>query len=127
MDQYHEARTKKVSSGTGGKRVKTRDKVLAQYGRKSTTTKVGEKSVKTKVRSKGGKIKTVLKKADFVNVLTEKGVKKAKIFGVMESHRADFARENIITKGAILKTELGKVKVTNRVGQDGQVNGILIQ
>lgn len=126
MDQYHEARTKKVSSGTGGKRTKTRDKRLAHYGHKSCDTKVSEKSVKSKNRMRGGKKKIRLKKANYVNTVTKDGVKKAKILGVIESHRADFARENIITKGAILKTELGKVKVTNRVGQDGQVNGILI-
>ncbi len=127
MYQYHESRTKKVSSGTGGSRVKFRDKKLVHAGKRFTATKVGEKEVKVLERMKGGKRKTKLKKASSVNVLTKEGMKKAKILGVMESHRADFARENIITKGALLKTEIGKVRVTNRVGQDGMVNGILVQ
>jgi small subunit ribosomal protein S8e len=124
MEQYHEVRTKKVSSGTGGSRVKFRDKKLVHSGGRFTATKVGDKVVKAIAKTKGGKAKVRLKK---VNVLTKQGMKKAKILGVMESHRADFARENIITKGAVLKTELGKVRVTNRVGQDGVVNGILVQ
>ncbi len=127
MEQYHESRTKKVSSGTGGSRVKFRDKKLIHGGKRFTATKVGEKTVKSTEKMKGGKGKIKLKKASSVNVLTKEGMKKAKILGVMESHRPDYARENIITKGAILKTDLGKVKVTNRVGQDGIVNGVLIQ
>ena len=127
MYQYHESRTKKVSSGTGGSRVKFRDKKLAHLGRRFTATKVGEKLVRESLRTKGGNSKLRLKKANSVNVLTKAGMKKAKILGVVESHRADFARENIITRGAILKTDIGKVKVTNRVGQDGMVNGVLLE
>jgi len=33
----------------------------------------------------------------------------------------------ILTKGAIVETELGKVKITSRPGQDGVLNGVLIQ
>ncbi|MBU0586322.1 30S ribosomal protein S8e [Candidatus Micrarchaeota archaeon] len=126
MYQYHEARTKKVSSGTGGRRKKRRDKKLAHLGRRFTSTKVGEKTVREILRVKGGLTKQRLKKAVFVNVRTKDGMKKTKILGVIESHRADFTRENIITKGAIIKTDIGQVKVTNRVGQDGIVNGVLI-
>lgn len=125
--QYHEARKKKVSSGTGGSRTKFRDKLLKHMGKGFTATKVGEKNVKNISRTKGGNTKIKLKKASTVNVLTKSGIKKAKIINVIESHRSDFARENIITRGAILKTDIGKVKVTNRVGQDGVVNGILIE
>ena len=96
-------------------------------GKRFTATKVAETTVREMQRVKGGRTKPKLKKAAFANVLTKEGMKKVKILGVMESHRPDYARENIITKGAILKTDVGKVKVTNRVGQDGIVNGILIQ
>lgn len=126
MEQYHESRTKKVSSGTGGSRVKFRDKKLVHGGSRFTATKVGETTTTSTARMKGGKAKIKLKKASTVNVLTKTGMKKAKILGVVESHRADFARENIITKGAVLRTDIGKVKVTNRVGQDGVVNGVLV-
>ncbi|MFH0817688.1 MAG: 30S ribosomal protein S8e [Candidatus Micrarchaeota archaeon] len=125
--QYHEPRTKKVSSGTGGSRTKFRDKLLKHMGGRFTATKVGDKTVRDIVKAKGGSMRIKLKKASSVNVLTKAGMKKAKILGVMESHRADYARENIITKGAVLKTDIGKVKVTNRVGQDGIVNGVLIE
>ena len=34
---------------------------------------------------------------------------------------------NILTKGAFVETNLGKVKITSRPGQDGNMNGILIE
>ena len=38
-----------------------------------------------------------------------------------------YVRRNIITKGAIVKTEAGLVKITSRPGQDGTLNGILVE
>jgi small subunit ribosomal protein S8e len=35
-------------------------------------------------------------------------------------------RRNIITKGAVVDTSVGKVKVTSRPGQHGIINGIII-
>jgi len=36
------------------------------------------------------------------------------------------ARQNVLTKGAIVETELGKVRITNRPTQEGVLNGILL-
>ena len=38
----------------------------------------------------------------------------------------DFVRMNILTKGAIIETDLGKAKITSRPGQSGSINAILI-
>ncbi len=38
-----------------------------------------------------------------------------------------FVRMNVITKGAILETDKGSVKVTNRPGQEGHVQGVLLK
>ena len=40
---------------------------------------------------------------------------------------SNFVRRNIVTKGAILETEMGKVRVTSRPGMHGVVSGILIE
>ncbi len=124
MDQYHKGRNKKVSAGTGGRKRKFCNKKLAQCGRVFTATKVSDKDVKVNVRKRGGNRAIRLKKAAFVNVVTSNGTKKVKIIGVIDSPNPEYIRQNIITKGAVLNTEVGKVKVTNRVGQDGIVNGI---
>jgi small subunit ribosomal protein S8e len=68
-----------------------------------------------------------LKKVLFANVLTKSGYKKAKITGVVESKdNRNFARQNIITKGATIITELGNAVVLNRPGREGSVNAKLI-
>lgn len=127
MDQYHESTLKKVSSGTGGMRRKGRDKKKAHIGGVFTSTKVDAEERKDTKRMRGGSTRERLKRASFVNVVVQGKTKKAKITAVTESHNPHYARQNIITKGAILNTELGKVRVTNRVGQDGVVNGILVK
>jgi len=127
MKQYHEAYEGKVSKGTGGKRIKSRDKRLAHVGGEFASTRVGESEKKKKVRTKGGGRKIKLQRAVYVNVATESGVKKAKILSVIEGNTPHYTRQNIITKGAILNTEIGKVRVTSRPGQDGVVNGVLIK
>ena len=67
-------------------------------------------------------------KAKFVNVLKEGKMKKVEIKNVLETPSNRFwARQNIITKGTIVETELGKVRITNRPAQEGVVNGILVE
>ena len=127
MDQYQRPHTKKVGTGTGGRRRKYRDKKLAHVGGVFTATKVSEKDDRTKFRTRGGNMSMKLKKAVSVNVVTKDGAKKARITKVIESHNPEFVRMNIITKGAVLETDLGKVRVTNRVGQDGVINAVLVQ
>ncbi len=127
MQQYHKPHTKKVSSGTGGKRIKFRDKKLAHIGGVFASTKTAQTDERVLIRGRGGTIKVKLKRVAMVNVKRKDGkIVKAKILGVVESHNPDYVRQNIITKGVTLNTELGKVRVSNRVGQDGVVNGILM-
>ena len=50
-----------------------------------------------------------------------------KILNVVEnSANPHLVRRNILTKGAIVETEMGKVKVTSRPGQDACLNGIAL-
>ncbi len=128
MSQYHRPTSKKVSRGTGGAKTgKFRDKKLSHYGRDFTSTKVSETESRKVVRGRGGNCKIKLKKASYVNVVVSGKAKKARIKGVLESQNSENVRRNIITKGAVLDTDSGKVVVTNRVGQDGIVNGALVK
>ena len=65
---------------------------------------------------------------DIANITDKKGkTKKAKITNVIETHANRFlARQNILIKGAIIDTELGKARITNRPSQEGSVNAVLI-
>jgi small subunit ribosomal protein S8e len=104
----------------------------ANYGRYSILTKIskGNEEIRYIFRTKGGNYKVKLKGALYVNVLNPetKEIKRVKILGVIKNpNDKNLDREKIITKNAILNTEIGKVLVTSRPGQDGIINGILIK
>jgi small subunit ribosomal protein S8e len=127
MYQYHEGREKKVSRGTGAKKVPSSDKRKRHVGSAPTLTKVDEKERRKIKRTKGGKRKVALQRAAFANVVMREGVKKVKIISVLESNDPQLTRQNIITKGSIIQTEVGKARVTNSPGQDGVVNAVLVE
>lgn len=122
--------TRKGRKISGGKYIKARKKkAYESAGQKRTVRKNDEDRRKTQ-RTRGGNKKVVLLQAGFVNVRTKAQNKKSKvkIKNVLETPSNKFlARQNIITKGTILETELGKVRVTNRPTQEGVVNGVLVE
>ncbi len=127
MENYHKP-FKATARGTGGKRTRNSDKKLAHFGQPPTNPKLGEKENRLVKHTRGGNIKPKLKTTSFMNLLMPSGMKKVKIRNVTETKdNRHYARQNILTKGAIVDTEAGKAKVTNRVGQDGVVNGILVK
>lgn len=89
------------------------------------------KSKKSKVlKVRGGNKKIVLLSEDYANIFnpTTKKAKKAKIINVVETQANRFlARQNVLIKGAIIDTELGKAKITNRPSQEGTINAILVK
>jgi len=115
---------------SGGKKERHRKKRKYELGRPPTLTKLGDREERKLIRVRGGNYKIRLKKAVFVNVAisNENIVKKTKILEVVETPaNIQYARSNIITRGAIVRTELGLVKITSRPGQDGVLNGVLIE
>ena len=91
-------------------------------------TVIGEEK-KKKQRIMGGNEKLKLFATSFVNVTDPNTNKTAKSKIVhFESNAAsqDLNRRHVLTKGAIVETELGKVKITSRPGQHGVINGVLI-
>ena len=54
--------------------------------------------------------------------------KKSKITNVLETPSNKFlARQNIIVKGAIIETDSGKARVTNRPSQEGSIQAVLLE
>jgi small subunit ribosomal protein S8e len=127
MEQFH-GKPKRKTSGSGKKQRKFRDKRLHEMGGPFASTKVDEKSEVKLGRTRGSNLKVRLMRAAFANISTPEGMKKAKIKSVAESpDNRHHARMNIITKGAVIETELGKAKVTSRPGQHGVVNAVLLK
>jgi len=119
--------TKKGKKISGGKYIQARKKKLCERPGQKRTVKLGEEKRRTK-RTMGGNEKTFMLKAQFINVEKDKKTLKAEITNVLETPSNRFlARQNILTKGTVVETELGKVKVTNRPTQEGLVNGILLK
>ena len=90
--------------------------------------KLSETKQKTK-RGLGGNIKTILLSSNEANVTdpSTKKTKKVTIKNVLETPSNRFlARQNILVKSAIIETELGKAKITNRPSQEGDVKAVLI-
>ncbi|MHA2059165.1 MAG: 30S ribosomal protein S8e [Candidatus Ranarchaeia archaeon] len=121
-----QGRAKRVKTG---KKVRPyRKKKKYEIGSLPTATLQGDEVVR-KVRGRGKNSKLRMLKGKMVNISVGEGMtKRVEIQDVLENPASvDFNRRGVITKGAFLKTELGRVRVTSRPGRDGLINGILLE
>ena len=113
---------------TGG-RYKPLTKKLAHLSGKPALTLVGEFSKKIK-RGRGGYIKEFLASCNKANVYdpVSKKTSVAEIKKVVDNPaNRNFVRRNILTKGAVIETSIGKARVTSRPGQQSFVNAVLVK
>lgn len=121
-----QARPKRKQSGARYRAY--RKKKLHELGRLPTLTKLGKVKTK-KIRTMGGNRKIRLLTGNMANVLDKKTnkIKKVAIKAVLENPaNRHFVRRNILTKGTVIDTELGKARITSRPGQEGIINAELI-
>jgi len=114
---------------SGGRIRMARKKRRYELGREPVYTHIAPVRRKI-VRVRGGIYKVKLLRGNVVNVYNPKTGKseKANIISVLENPaNPHFAQRNIITKGAIVNTSIGKVKITSRPGQHGVLNGVLVE
>jgi small subunit ribosomal protein S8e len=81
------------------------------------------------VRTRGNNKKIRVKTAQIAYVVDPKTNKtsKTEITSVVEnSANIHYVRRNIMNKGSIIDTKLGKAKITSRPGQSGTINAVLI-
>lgn len=115
-------RSKRTVSGKRYKDV--RKKRLGELAGTPTLTLIGKERVKVR-RVKGGNIKQSLLKTEFVCVNEKGKITKLAIQEVsINPANIHYTRRNAITKGAIVKTEKGDVKITSRPGQSGVLFGV---
>lgn len=114
---------------SGGRIWASRRKRKREMGREFVEPGLGPTKC-IKLRTFGGNEKLGLLSTDAANVVDPKTgqAKKVKILTVIENP-ADphFVRRNVITKGAIIETELGRALVRSRPGRDGIVNAVLLE
>ena len=113
------------SSGARYKKPKKR-KLTGRQGQ-ARIVKIGDR--KTKLLSGRGKTtKLVSFFSNIANVIVKGKSKKSTIKNVLETPSNTFlARQNILIKGGIIETELGKAKITNRPSQEGNIQAVLIE
>ena len=111
---------------SGGKYHTNRKKKLYERQGQERHVFLGETKRK-EMRVKGGNMMTVTLRADSVNITVNGKAKKAQITNVLETPQNKFfARQNRLMKGAIIDTNLGKARITNRPTREGCINATLL-
>ncbi|MBW2995609.1 30S ribosomal protein S8e [Candidatus Woesearchaeota archaeon] len=115
------------TKASGGRKKSYRKKKVFEKVRTPTYTVLGNRKTR-QIRVNAGKIKTILLADNVANVVGKDGkCKKAKIKTVVENPaNTQLVRRNVITKGAVVETELGKARITSRPGQEGTINAVLL-
>ncbi|MFH1328734.1 MAG: 30S ribosomal protein S8e [Candidatus Bathyarchaeota archaeon] len=124
---WHHDLSKRKPSGAKSRPYRTKRKF--ERGRIPIGITVGERYAVTG-RTRGGGSKVRLFTGNMVQVSDPKTKESqtVKILKVIENpSNVDYDRRGIITKGTIIDTELGTVKVTSRPGQDGVVNAVILE
>ncbi|MEK6812890.1 MAG: 30S ribosomal protein S8e, partial [Nanoarchaeota archaeon] len=94
-----------------------------------SSTTIGEKTIRIS-RGMGGNVRSGLRMVHVVNVYDPetKQYFKATIAGVVENPAdPNYVRRNILTKGAIIKTEKGNARIVSRPGQSTTLNAVLVK
>lgn len=118
-------RSKRKASG--GRYVAARKKRVFEIRNAPVLTRLGERRVRS-VRVVGGHRKLKILQEQKVNVYDPKTKKHSieTISTIVENPaNRHFVRRNIITKGAVVETPRGRVRITSRPGQVASLDGIL--
>ena len=125
MARSQEKSVRKVS---GGRYHYSRTKKKYELAGFPALTKLGKERKAVAARGLGGSKKQVLLVANKINVADKKG--KTTVLDILNvvgnPANPQLVIRNIITKGAIVETKLGKVRVTSRPGQEGTLNGVVV-
>ena len=114
---------------TGGRYRPFRKKRKFEIATESQFSVVGDSSIK-KYRTRGNNIKARIMAAEMANVFDPSSGKtqRMKIITVNSNPaNPNYVQRNIITKGAIIETDIGEARITSRMGQDGVVNAVLTE
>lgn len=114
---------------TGGRKVANRGRRKFEIDRYPNEAIAGATDIVTR-RTRGGNAKAAFKTAEFANVVDPdtKKAAKSKILRVTKNPaNRDYERRGVVSKGAVIETEVGSALVTSRPGQDGVVNAVVIK
>ena len=118
-----------VRGASGGRYRPSRGKRRNEIGSAPAETHIGEDRRRI-VRSYGGNPKIRAMRARYANVANRSaGTIRKVVIETVEENGANpnYVRRNLLTKGAVIRTEAGRARIISRPGQDGVINAILIE
>jgi len=114
---------------TGGRLIHARGKRKFEDGREAADSHLNETRRRI-IKTKGSNIKVRLLRCNVANVTDPSNNKTNQVSidtVIGNTANQHYVRRNILTKGSIIKTNIGDARITSRPGQDGVVNAILIK
>ena len=113
---------------SGGRYHFSRGKKSYELAGFAANTKLADAKKAQHKRGRGGALREALLTIKQMNIADKQGKsQKTEIINVVENPaNANLVRRNVITKGCVVETKLGRARVTSRPGQEGMVNGVLI-
>ena len=130
MAKWHGISRRKPSGGRLKRPNRYRGKRRTEVSSEAQYAYIGEKDDRKMYRKNAGSQTTRLLSANTVNVnIPNEGTTVKATINSVIANDADpnFIRRNIVTKGSIVDTSMGKVKITSRPGMHGVVSGILLE
>lgn len=112
---------------TGGRYKNARSHPISEHGSEPMNTRIDAPRVKT---VKGLGFTTKRKAFALADITITKDGKsiKTQMTSVIEAPaNRNYVRRNIITKGSIVETPEGTVRITNRPSQEGHALGVLVE
>lgn len=113
---------------TGGRKYPNSKRKKREIGGEFSETELGDHEVKHK-DARGSGEKVALQQTSTVSVSQDDGTTtQADIEAVVENPaNPDYVRRDIITKGTIVRTSEGRVRITSRPGQNGSLSGVAVE
>ena len=130
MAKWHGISRRKPSGGRFKRPNRYRGKRRTEVSSEAQYAYIGEKDDRKMYRKNAGSQTTRLLSANTVNVnIPKEGTTVKATINSVIANDADpnFIRRNIVTKGSIVDTSMGKVKITSRPGMHGVASGILLE
>ncbi len=127
MAKWHGISRRKPS---GGRRKLYRGKRRTEISSENQFAYLGDEDQRKNYRKRAGSQTVRLLSAHEINVNDPKEGKtvRATINTVLQNDAdPNYVRRNIVTKGAVVDTDVGRVRVTSRPGMHGVVSGVLLE
>ncbi len=118
-----------VRKPTGGRYHLRLVKRRSEIGSAPTDSHIGTDR-RAVVRITGGNVKVRTMRAEYANVAdpASGNVRRARIETVEENvANPNYVRRSLLTRGAVIRTEIGRARIISRPGQEGGINAILIK